>query len=149
MSNKNSMGFAVILSLDIRDYSEVQHMFRRYPRAIFGLAMPYTPESDFADILAQGEDLFISAHGSPSTIGHPTSGVRFSAAELAKWLTERVVPCNFFGNIYIAAPGANQHYINELLDALGSEFESRVHGLFDVAYSQIVPPGRNNWVRAA
>ncbi|QFU75961.1 hypothetical protein EY643_09970 [Halioglobus maricola] len=139
----------MIISLDIKDYAEVQHMFRRYPRAIYGLAMPYTHESVFSDILAQGEDLFISAHGSPDSIGHPLSTPRFDAAELAQWLQEKVVPCNFFGNIYIAAPGADQKFINALLDQLGEEFEGRVHGLFDFAYSQIMPPSRGDWVQAA
>jgi hypothetical protein len=139
----------MIISLDIRDYTEVQHMFRRYPRNIFGLAMPYTPAANFCGTLAQGENLFICAHGDASSIGNPAGDPRFSAAELALWLENAVLPCNYAGDVYIAAPGAQQSYINDLRSALGDEFRHRVHGQFNLAYSQILPPGREDWVNAA
>ena len=139
----------MIISLDIRDYTQVQHMFRRYPRDIFGLAMPYTPEATFCGTLAQGENLFISAHGDASSIGHPAGNPRFNASELALWLENSVLPCNFAGEIYIAAPGAAQGYINDLRSILGDAFRQRVHGQFNLAYSQILPPGREDWVDAA
>ena len=61
-------------------------MFRRYPRARYGLAMPYAEDASYADVLAQGEDLFISAHGSPSSVGHPLGEPRFGPGEMAQVL---------------------------------------------------------------
>ena len=136
----------MILILDIRDYAQVQRMFRRYRRSFYGLAMPYTTGTIYAGTLAQGESLFITAHGSPETIGHPDGAPRFRPVALAEWLEESVLPCNFAGDIYLTAPGATGHFLDELATALGPRFKGRLHGLFNCAYSQIMPPGYEDWI---
>ena len=136
----------MILSLDIRDYARVQQMFRRYRRTFYGLAMPYSEGATYSGTLAQGENLFITGHGSPESIGHPDGAPRFTPAGLGEWLEESVLPCNYAGEIYLAVPGATHCFVDELVSALGHRFQERVHGLFNCAYSQILPPGHGEWV---
>ena len=64
----------MIISLNIVNADHVQHMFRRYSRAVYGLALPYNADCSYTGILSQGEDLFISGHGSPVSIGHQEGG---------------------------------------------------------------------------
>lgn len=136
----------MILSLDIRDYALVQHRFRRYPRPFFGLALPYDAQSTYAGVLAQGENLFISAHGSPETIGHPDGSPRFTAHALAHWLEDSVLPCNYAGDIYLAAPGSTRAFLDALCCALGTDYRNRIHGVFNHAYSRIIPPEHSDWL---
>ncbi len=124
-------------------------MFRNYSRHIFGLPMPYLQDCAYTGVLSQGEDLFISAHGSPEGIGHPGGVPRFTARELARWLENWVFPCNYWGNLYLAAPGANPDYLEALLDSLGPAYADRINGQFDLAYSQLRPPVESEWVRVA
>lgn len=139
----------MIVSLTLRNSEHVHQMFRCYPQQLYGLALPYTPEYAYSGMLAQGESLFICAHGSPECIGHPEDSPRFTADELANWLELSVLPCLYAGDIFIAAPGSGPDYIEQLLKCMGSEYRGRIHGVFNLAYSQILPPGGGQWVVAA
>lgn len=139
----------MIISLNILCGEHVQHMFRNYPKVTYGLAMPYAKDCAYSGILSQGEDLFISAHGSPVSIGHQEGEPRFTADQLARWLEESVLPCNYWGNLYLAAPGAGPSYLQALLEALGAVFMGRIHGQFDLAYGQLSSPIADVWVKTA
>ena len=139
----------MIISLNIVNANHVQHMFRRYERGVYGLALPYNRECSYTGILSQGEDLFIAGHGSPVSVGHQDGEPRFTPQQMAEWLQQWVLPCNYWGDIYIAAPGASTSYLDGLLDALGPAFRGRIHGKFDLAYSQLNPPIESAWVKVA
>ena len=139
----------MIISLNIRDAAHVQHMFRRYSRQVYGLALPYSPDCSYSGILSQGENLFISGHGSPVSIGHQEGSPRFTPEQMAQWLVEGVLPCNYWGGIYVAAPGARPAYLEELAGCLGPVYRGRIHGQFDLAYSQLRPPVEDGWVQVA
>ena len=139
----------MIISLNISNTDHVQHMFRSYPRNTYGLALPYHRDCSYTGILSQGEDLYISGHGSPVSIGHQEGSPRFTPSQMARWLCEQVLPCNYWGNIYIAAPGARSDYLEGLLDALGPAYRGRIRGQFDLAYSQLPPPDEDAWVQVA
>jgi len=139
----------LIISLNISNADHVQHLFRRYPRAVYGLALPYTKDCSYTGILSQGEDLFISGHGSPVSIGHQEGEPRFTPQQLAEWLEQWVLPCNYWGNIYIAAPGARADFLDRLHQVLGPAYRDRIFGQFDLAYSQLSPPEEGAWVRVA
>ena len=118
----------MIISLNIRCAQHVEHMFRHYNRATFGLALPHSHDCSYSGLLSQGEDLFLSGHGSPVSIGHQEGEPRFTPAQLARWLEEWVLPCNYWGSLYIAAPGARQTFLEDLLHELGPSFQGRIHG---------------------
>ncbi|TDG13884.1 hypothetical protein E2F43_10305 [Seongchinamella unica] len=139
----------MIISLNITNADHVQHMFRHYQRTVYGLALPYTRDCSYTGILSQGEDLFISGHGSPVSIGHQEGEPRFTPSQMAEWLENWVLPCNYWGNIYIAAPGARADFLDGLHRALGPAFRGRIHGQFDLAYSQLNPPQQDAWIRVA
>ncbi|RLQ22996.1 hypothetical protein DWB85_03175 [Seongchinamella sediminis] len=139
----------MIISLNISNAEHVQHLFRRYPRAVYGLALPYSKDCSYTGVLSQGEDLFISGHGSAVSIGHQEGEPRFTPAQMADWLEQWVLPCNYWGNIYIAAPGARADYLDSLLKVLGPAFAGRLRGQFDLAYSQLNPPEEDTWIRVA
>lgn len=139
----------MIISLTLRNSEHVHQMFRCYPQHLYGLALPFASDCAYSGILAQGENLFICAHGSPEGIGHSEGFPRFTANGLANWLGHSVLPCHYAGNIYIAAPGSGPDYIEQLLEWMGSEYRGRIHGAFNLAYSQILPPGGGEWVVAA
>lgn len=135
----------MILSLDVLDYANLHARFSRYPMRHFGLAMAYTPGSSYSGILAQGESLFITAHGDRCSIGHPGGDPRFDAPALAKWLEQWVLPCNYAGELYLAAPGAGQGYLNDLSIALDPIFSGDLFGLFGRAYGELLPGGHPDW----
>lgn len=139
----------MIISLNISNADHVAHLFRRYSRAVYGLALPYSKDCSYTGILSQGEDIFISGHGSPVSIGHHEGEPRFTPAQMAEWLEQWVMPCNYWGNIYIAAPGARADYLDGLHEVLGPAFRNRIHGSFDLAYSQLHPPEQDSWIRVA
>ena len=139
----------MIISLNIVNADHVQHMFRRYSRSVYGLALPYNEGCSYTGILSQGEDLFVSGHGSPVSIGHQEGEPRFTPPQMADWLEQWVLPCNYWGSIYIAAPGAQADYLDGLLKALGPAFRDRIHGQFQLAYSQLSPPAGDAWVKVA
>ena len=139
----------MIISLNIRCAAHVEHMFRNYSRDAYGLALPYNADCAYSGLLSQGEDLFLAAHGSPVSIGHQEGDPRFTPSQLAQWLEHWVLPCNYWGKIYIAAPGARASYLDDLLAELGPAFRGRLHGQFDLAYSQLSPPVEDAWVKVA
>lgn len=138
----------VILSLDVLDYAQLHSRFGRYPLRSFGLAMAYTRDSGYSGILAQGDNLFITAHGDGYTVGHPAGQPRFCAVSLADWLEQAVLPCNFAGDIYLAAPGATAQYLADLCIVLGDACAGNTFGLFDRAYGELLPAGHPDWQRA-
>ncbi|MFV8817271.1 hypothetical protein [Haliea sp. E17] len=139
----------MIISLDIPSDKHVEHMFRRYPRAVYGLAFAYVPDSDYCGYLAQGEDLYLTGHGTPQSIGHPEGRPRFEPGDLCHWLRQSVLPCGYFGDLYIAAPGCTAGFLAALRDSLGYRHEGRVFGHFDPALSSLPTPVSSNWVSAA
>lgn len=138
----------MIVSLTLRNSEHVHQMFRCYPQPLYGLALPYAADCAYSGLLAQGEDLFICAHGSPKDIGHPEGYPRLSPGELADWLIQSVLPCHYAGRIYIAAPGSGSGFIDNLIDCMGAEYHGRIFGAFALAYNQISPPGSEDWVAA-
>ncbi len=139
----------MILSLDILDYGALHERYSRYPLRQFGLVMAWSAQASYSGILAQGENLYIAAHGAPDSIGHPGGEPRFSAAGLADWLEQSTLPCNFAGNIFLAAPGSTPGYLDALRMGLGGAFAGEVFGLFDRAYGEILPAGHPDWHRSA
>ena len=139
----------MIISLDVLSEDEVQHVFRRYPRAIYGLAFSYAAWDTYSSYLAQAEDLFITACGDGLTIGHPGGEPCFSADELADWLRSAVLPCDYFGDIYVAAPGASRAYLRDLRDAMGDSYPGQVYGRAGLARGELQPPLEAHWVGAA
>jgi hypothetical protein len=138
----------VIVSLNIRNSEHLHQTFRCYPQNLFGLALPYADDCAYSGLLAQGENLFICAHGGREDIGEPKSNKRFSAPALASWIKQCVLPCHYGGDIHIAAPGSSPAYIDQLLASMGDEYHGRIWGVFNLSYNQLAPPGGQEWIAA-
>ncbi len=139
----------MIISLDVLCEDHVQQIFRRYPRAIYGLAFSYAAWDTYSSYLAQAEDLFITAHSSGNTIGHPEGAPNFSPEDLADWLRCAVLPCDYFGDIYVTAPGGSRHYLDGLREAMGEHYPGKIYGQFELSSSELQPPVGTFWVGAA
>ena len=138
----------MIVSLNLRNTEHVHQVFRCYPRHLYGLAMPYLADYTYSGLLAQGENLYLCAHGNPVNIGHPQEQKRFSPQALADWLIQSVLPCHYVGSLFIAAPGCLPNFIDSLLDCLGQDYSGRIHGIFNLSYNEIKPPHSDEWIAA-
>ncbi|TGD75313.1 hypothetical protein E4634_04800 [Mangrovimicrobium sediminis] len=141
----------MIISLDVLSEDHVHRIYRHYPRAIYGLAFAYAAWDEYCSYLAQAEDLFItaSAAGNGRLIGHPQGEPSFTPQALADWLRESVLPFEYFGDLYIAAPGADRSYLDGLRKAMGPRYEGRIFGQFGLPSGTLQPPVEAHWVEAA
>ncbi len=138
----------MILSLNILSPLHMQEVYGHYPQAIYGLAMHYDREFPYSTLLAQGEDLFVTGHGAHCSIGHRYGSPRFNPMDFSDWLKESVLPWDYHGNIHISADGLSPEFIDRLLHLMGSDYEGRIHGLFEYGEHRLARPGSGNWMSA-
>ncbi len=139
----------MIISLDIPSDKHVQYAFRDCSRAIYGLPFAYFTDIDYCGYLAQGEDLYLTGYGTPHSIGHPQGFPSFSANELCGWLRESVLPCGYFGDLYIAAPGCTAGFLYSVRERLGRRHEGSVFGHFDADLPVLPTPVSPGWISVA
>ncbi len=139
----------MIISLDIPTEKHVEYAFQGYARSVYGLAFAYHPDSNYCGYLSQSEDLYLSGHGTPQSIGHVSGEPCLGVEDLAVWLRRSVLPFGYFGDLYIAAPGCTTGFLSDLNDCLRPHYEGGVFGHFGEdlkALPKPVPPG---WISVA
>lgn len=139
----------MIISLDIPSDKHVEYAFQEHSRSVYGLAFAYLPDNNYCGFLAQGEDLYLTGHGTPHSIGHPRGEPNFAASDLCFWLRGSVLPCGYFGDLYIAAPGCTTGFIQSLRNSLGPRYEGSVFGHFGEDLHLLPKPVSTAWVSAA
>lgn len=137
----------MILSLCQDSARFVQGLYDRYPRDIFGLSYHFHEHDYYAGILAQGEDLFLSAHCYGEVVGGESGVPYMKPEQLARWLEETVFPWNYSGRLYLSFMGEPDPYVVSLSRHLGLGYEKRVYSSAGQEGADIYPPGHLAWSR--
>lgn len=127
--------------------TELEQTYSRR-RAVYGIVYHYQAGCSYTGVLAQGENLFITAHFRGGQIGGRRRHPRFKPMEFTDWLKDQVLPPNYCGGVYVAAALASISALNSLAQAFESDYDGRVHGLIRPSEHDIPPPWHPDWVAA-
>ena len=137
----------MIISLDKESNVHGTELALNYPSAIFGISFVFGDSQVYTDVLAQGEDLFLTAHAMRGAIGNARGEPRFSPKALAAWLRECVLPWNYQGSIYLSTDGPIPGFIRclQASDALGREYAERLFYAVN-ADLRVAPAWHDDWI---